>query len=69
MLLKLSHLSDVWVRRLRVDASVFLHVSEGVGHVSSSTALVLFDTVHQVLGTEVHQLTRLLCQLALEGPG
>lgn len=67
--LRLSYLSDVRVGRLRVDASVLLHVTEGIGHVSSSTASVLFDAVHQVLGTEVQQLTLRLGQLALEGPG
>lgn len=67
--LRLSYLSDVRVGRLRVDASVFLHVPEGIGHVSSSAARVLFDAVHQVLGTEVQQLTPCLGQLALEGPG
>lgn len=67
--LRMSHLSDVWVRLLRVDASVVLHVPKGVGHVPSSAAVVLFDTVHQVLGTEVNQLTGFLGQLALQGPG
>lgn len=65
----LTHLSDVGVGRLGVDASVLLHVPEGVGHVTSSAAVVLRHAVHQVLRTEVHQLTRLLGQLALQGPG
>lgn len=65
----LSYLFDVRVRCLRVDASVHGHVSEGVGHVSASAAIVLFNAVHQVLGAEVHQLSRLLCQHALKSPG
>lgn len=69
MAVRLSYLSDVWVGLVRVDASVFLHVLEGIGHVASSAAVVLCDAVHQVLGTEVYQLTRLLGQLALQGPG
>lgn len=67
--LRPSYHSDVRVGPLRVDAAVFLHVLEGVGHVSSPAAVVLCNTVHQVLGTEVQQFTRLLGQLALEGPG
>lgn len=63
------YLSHIRVGRLRVNAAVSLHVAERVGHVSSSTAVVLSDTIHQVLRTQVHQLTRCLGQLALEGPG
>lgn len=65
----MSYLSDVRVRLVRVDASVVLHVPKGVGHVPPSAAVVLGHTVHQVLGTEVNQLTGSLGQLALEGPG
>jgi len=65
---RLSHLSDVRVDVLRVDAFVFLHVLEGIGHISSSAAVVLRHAVHQVLGAEVQQLARHLGQLALEGP-
>lgn len=65
----LSYLSDVWVGLLRVNASVFLHILEGVGHVSSSAAVVFCNAVHQILRTEVQQLPCLLGQLALEGPG
>lgn len=63
------YLADVRVGRLRVQASVFLHVFEGVGHVAASAAVVLLHAVHQVLGTEVDQLARLLGQLTFEGPG
>lgn len=68
-LLKFPHLSAVGVGLLGVDASVLLHVVEGFGHVPSSAAVVLFDAVHQVLGAQVHQLTRRLGQLALQGTG
>ena len=67
--MRLRYLSHVRVDLVRVDASVLLDVVEGVGHVSSAAAVVLFDAVHQVLRTEVQQLARLLGQLALEGPG
>lgn len=68
-LLKFPHLSAVGVGLLGVDAPVLLHVAEGVGHVPSSAAIVLFDAVHQVLGAQVHQLARRLGQLALQGAG
>lgn len=63
------HLSAVRVRLLGVDASVLLHVVEGVGHVSAAATVVLLDTVHQVLGTEVHQFLCGLGQLALQSSG
>lgn len=62
------YLAKVRVSLLCVDASVFLNVFEGVGHVASTTAIVLSNTVHQVLGAEVYQFACGLCQLALQGP-
>lgn len=63
------HLSAVRVRLLRVDASVLLHVAEGIGHVSAAATVVLLDTVHQVLGTKVQKFLGCLRQLALQGAG
>lgn len=68
-LLWFSYLSHIRVSFLRVDASVFLHILESVGHVPASTAVVLGDTVHQVLGTQVHEVARFLGQLALQSSG
>lgn len=48
-----SHLSHIWVGIFRVNAPVLLHILEGIGHVASSTAIILRDTVHQVLGTQI----------------
>lgn len=67
--MRISYLSNVRVSGLRVDAFVRGHVVEGVGHVPASAAVVLFDAVHQVLGAEVHQLTCLFSQHALESSG
>lgn len=66
---QVSYLSNVRVGFLRIDAPVIFHVTEGVGHVASSAAVVLLHTVHEVLWAEVHELARLLGQLALESPG
>lgn len=64
-----AHLSNIWVGRFRVNTSIFIHILEGIGHVASSTAVVLCNTVHQVLRTKVNELPGLLGQLPLKGPG
>lgn len=48
-----SYLSHIWVGIFRVNAPVLLHILEGIGHVSPSTAIILRNTIHQVLGTQI----------------
>lgn len=66
----MTHRSGVGVRGFRVDAVVVDDVHEGFVHVAAVAAVVavLEGAVHQVLGTEVHQLPSGLGQLALQGP-
>lgn len=69
-LIVVTHPSDVGVRGFRVDATVADDVPEGFVHVAAVAAVVAVaeGAVHQVLGTEVHQLPGALGQLALQGP-
>jgi len=48
-----SHLSNIWIGIFRVNASVLLHILEGIGHIAPSTAIILRHTVHQVLRTQI----------------
>lgn len=48
-----SHLSHIWVGIFRVNAPVLLHILEGIGHVAPSAAIILRNTVHQVLRTQI----------------
>lgn len=63
------YLSNVWIGCFRINPPVGNHVSERVGHVSTSAAVVICDAVHQVLGTQVHQLARRLGQQTLKSTG
>lgn len=65
-----THPSNVGVRGFRVDAMVVDDILEGSGHEAAVAAVVAVPggAVHQVLGTEVHQLPGGLGQLALQGP-
>lgn len=65
---KTTYLANVWVGIIGIDASVDLHVLEGMRHVAAPTAVVAGDAVDQVLWAEIQQLPSLLLELSLQGP-
>lgn len=62
-----SHLADVGVGVLGVDAAVLPDVLEGVGHVATPAAVVVGHAIHQVLGAEGQQFPSFPLQLPLQG--